>query len=105
PSDCGGCVAVHLPASEENYCRGGRWRISLPDGAIRPFTFGKHDSHPEFSADGNSLAFLRRDDSGTDQLAVLDLRAGEPQLLTDHRLPVTGRPRFSPDSTDRKSVV
>src|SRR5699024_1250135 len=99
PSEQWAVVAVHRPDLEENDYLGGLWRISLPDGAIRPFTFGKHDSQPEFSADGNYLAFLRRDDSGTDQLAVLDLRAGEPQLLTDHRLPVTGRPRFSPDST------
>lgn len=99
PSEQWAVVAVHRPDLEENDYLGGLWRISLPDGAIRPFTFGKHDSQPEFSADGNYLAFLRRDDSGTDQLAVLDLRAGEPQLLTDHRLPVAGRPRFSPDST------
>src|SRR5699024_6124589 len=99
PSGQWAVVAVHRPDLTENAYLGGLWRIDLPGGATRRFTFGSHDSQPEFSADGNYLAFLRRDDSGADQLALLDLRAGEPQVLTDHRLPVTGRPRFSADST------
>ena len=45
--------------------------IDLDSGNISPFTHGSKDSNPQFSSDGESLAFLRPDDKERRQVWVM----------------------------------
>lgn len=92
-------VSIARPDTEEDAYPATLWRISLPDGAITPFTHGWRDTQPEFTPDGTRLLFLRQAKGGKPQLAVLDSGGGEPRVLTDHPLGVSGLPAISPDST------
>ncbi|MDH5372804.1 MAG: S9 family peptidase [Acidimicrobiia bacterium] len=51
---------------------------------------------PAISADGRSIAFVRKDDEGNPQVHLLSLDGGEVQRLTDCPLGATG-PRWLPD--------
>lgn len=91
-------VAVTRPDLEADAYRSRLWRIPLDGGPAVALTAGPNDSQPVVSPDGRWLAFLRGGD-GPPQLAVVDTRGGEPRVLTSHRLGVTGRPAWSPDSS------
>jgi dipeptidyl aminopeptidase/acylaminoacyl peptidase/CubicO group peptidase (beta-lactamase class C family) len=67
------------------------WLVGTEGDAPRRLTAGPVDTAPAWSPDGSRLAFLR-----DGQLAVLDLRGGEPELVTDPSL-VAGAPQWSPD--------
>jgi dipeptidyl aminopeptidase/acylaminoacyl peptidase len=54
----------------------------LPGTTPRPFTQGPADSAPKFSPDGDSIAFLRADESGTKQIWIIALGGGDPRQLT-----------------------
>ncbi len=96
-----GHVAV-VAASRANFdtdsYTGQLWQIHV-DGTHPPrrFTRGKNDSAPQFSPDGNTIAFLRLNEKGRPQLAVVDARGGEPVMVTNRPLGVTSF-AFSPDS-------
>ena len=55
---------------------------SLNEGAVRAFTQGPSDSAPQFSPDGNSLAFLRPDDNGRAQIWTISIGGGEATQAT-----------------------
>ncbi|MGC0274604.1 S9 family peptidase [Pseudactinotalea sp. Z1739] len=92
-------IAVSRPDLEEDTYPSRLWRLDLGDGALRPLTHGLRDAEPVISPDGRYLAFLRAAKGDKPQLALMRVDGGEPQLLTDHPLGVSGRPEFSPDST------
>ena len=55
---------------------------SLGEGAARAFTQGPSDSAPQFSPDGDSLAFLRPDDKGRAQIWTISIGGGEATQAT-----------------------
>ncbi len=59
--------------------------IDLDNGSIAPFTHGSKDSNPQFSSDGESLAFLRPDDKERKQVWVMKTNGGEAIQTTDLR--------------------
>jgi dipeptidyl aminopeptidase/acylaminoacyl peptidase len=69
------------------------WR----DGELQRFTTGGSDSHPRWSPDGKTIAFLRKVDKVT-QIAVIPAAGGEARLLTTLDLGVEGF-EWSPDGT------
>lgn len=91
-------VSIARPDTEEDAYPATLWRLSLPDGALTPFTHGWRDTQPVFTPDGQRLVFVRQAKGGKPQLAVLDVPGGEPRVLTDHPLGVSA-PVPSPDST------
>lgn len=94
-------VAITRPDLDDDAYRSRLWRFDLTDTTAPPLalTAGPRDSEPVLSPDGRWIAFLRAGESGPSQLAVLDVRGGEPVVLTEHVLGVTGRPAWSPDSS------
>ena len=71
--------------------------ISPPDGEPLAFTQGKSDSAPRFSPDGESVAFVRKDEKDRTQLWLIAASGGEARRLTD--LPGgASQHAWSPDS-------
>jgi dipeptidyl aminopeptidase/acylaminoacyl peptidase len=67
------------------------WLVGSEGGKPKRLTSGPVDTAPNWSPDGGRLAFLR-----DGQVAVLDARSGEPEVVTS--LPLgAGEPRWSPD--------
>ena len=56
---------------------------SLDEGTTRAFTQGPKDSAPQFSPDGNTLAFLRPDDKGRAQIWTISIDGGEATQATN----------------------
>lgn len=54
------------------------------------------DSSPQFSPDGNLIAF-RSSRSGADEIWISDAKGGNARRLTNFRGALTGSPRWSPD--------
>lgn len=101
PSGDYAVLAVSRPDLEADAYRSRLWRIDLTGAAGAPpvaLTAGPRDSEPVISPDGRWIAFLRAPEAGPPQLAVLDVRGGEPVVLTEHVLGVAGRAAWSPDS-------
>ncbi|MCX8252265.1 MAG: DPP IV N-terminal domain-containing protein, partial [Dehalococcoidia bacterium] len=76
-------------------------RVMLKDtsgGEPVRFTRGPSDSLPRWSPDGESLAFLRKDDKQRDQVWVIRVDGGEARSLTD-RVRCVVDYSWSPDST------
>jgi dipeptidyl aminopeptidase/acylaminoacyl peptidase len=91
-------VATSRPDLEQDEYRGQLWAVAL-DGSAPPrqLTRGTRDAAPQFSPDGQWIAFLRTEPKGRPQLHVLPTDGGEARALTD--LPGgAGAPRWSPDS-------
>ena len=59
--------------------------IDLDSGNIAPFTHGSKDGNPQFSSDGESLAFLRPDDKERRQVWVMKTNGGEAAQVTTLR--------------------
>jgi dipeptidyl aminopeptidase/acylaminoacyl peptidase len=64
------------------------WIIPAAGGPARPLTSGPHDSHPSWSPDGKSLAFVRAPErnepkSSPAQLYLLSMQGGEARQWTD----------------------
>ena len=59
--------------------------IDLNNGSVAPFTHGSKDSNPQFSSDGESLAFLRPDDKERKQVWVMKTNGGEAIQITELR--------------------
>ena len=74
------------------------WSVPLVGAGVpRRITLGFADTQPEFSPDGETLAFLRSDPGGRPQLFAVPAAGGEPVRLTDQKLGVNWF-RFSPNS-------
>ena len=73
------------------------WRVPTSgEEAPRRITRGFRDTNPQVSPDGRLIAFHRSVPGKPAQLAIVDARGGEPQLVTDAKLGV-GSFTFSPD--------
>lgn len=74
------------------------WQLHT-DGSQEPrrITAGKADRAPQFSPNGQVIAFLRPDDKGRPQIAIVDARGGEARIITDRPLGV-GAFSWSSDS-------
>ena len=65
---------------------------------LTQLTFGdKNDSQPQWSPDGQRIAFVRKDGKKS-QIWLLPLAGGEAQVLTNAKFGAT-RPRWSPDGS------
>jgi dipeptidyl aminopeptidase/acylaminoacyl peptidase len=74
------------------------WLYDLAASRARQLTFsGKNDSSPQWSPDGESIAFLS-DRDGQAQLYRLSMRGGEAETLTDGKEAVRAF-RWSPDGS------
>jgi dipeptidyl aminopeptidase/acylaminoacyl peptidase len=72
------------------------WLYELASGKTRQITFsGKNDSSPQWSPDGQSIAFLS-DREGPAQIYRLSMRGGEAEKLTDRKDEIRTF-RWSPD--------
>ena len=74
------------------------WRVSLDGPAPRRITRGFRDTAPRLSPDGRLIGFLRATPDGPPQLAIVAAAGGEPMVITDRKLGVTGF-AFTPDSS------
>ncbi|MCW5953157.1 MAG: PD40 domain-containing protein, partial [Propionibacteriaceae bacterium] len=74
------------------------WRVPLDGPAPRRITRGFRDTAPRFSPDGRLIGFLRATPDGPPQLAIVAAAGGEPMVITDRKLGVTGF-AFTPDSS------
>lgn len=93
---CALVSATHPSFTVDGYV-GQVFRVDLANGDTRRVTRGQLDTSPQFSPDGQLIAFLRNTE-GKPQLAVVEAGGGEPLVITDAKLGVSGF-SFSPDST------
>ncbi|QDY91098.1 S9 family peptidase [Arthrobacter sp. UKPF54-2] len=95
-------VSVVRPDFDADSYVGQLWTVPV-DPALRPrrITRGFRDTAPDFSPDGEVLAFLRAAPGGKPQLHVVEAGGGEPVAVTDAPLGV-GAFTWSPDS---RSIV
>lgn len=90
-------VSVTHPSFAVDDQVGQLWRVPLDGGPARRITRGHHDTAPQFSPDGQLLAFLRREPGSPAQLFVAPATGGEAVQVTDQRLGVSTF-NFSDDS-------
>ncbi|MEE1621195.1 S9 family peptidase [Zafaria sp. Z1313] len=84
-------LAASRPSFAADAETGQLWAVDLVgDEAPRRLTRGTRDAAPQYSPDGTRIVFLRPDAKGRPQLAVVDARGGEPRILTDRHLGVSG---------------
>ncbi|MFF5790787.1 S9 family peptidase [Paeniglutamicibacter sp. NPDC012692] len=98
PDSTRAVVAASRPSFASNTYVGQLWEIRV-DGSVLPrrLTRGESDRQPRYAPDGLSIAFLRPDAKGKAQLAVVEAGGGEPRVLTDRPMGVSGF-TWSPDS-------
>ncbi|HZK06549.1 MAG TPA: S9 family peptidase [Actinomycetaceae bacterium] len=83
-------VAARHPSFAADAYVGQLWEIDTADGAApRRITAGVLDSLPRYSPDGTMIGFLRQDEKGRRQFAVVDACGGEARVLTALPLGVT----------------
>ena len=90
-------VVSQMDLEEDEYIR----QIWMYDGAdVRQMTSGRADSSPRWSADGETLAFLRKgpDDDDQPQVALMKTDGGEAEIVTDLDLGASSI-EWSPDGT------
>lgn len=90
-------VSVTHPSLDADATVGQLWSVPLDGSAPHRLTRGRHDSAPQFSPDGSSIAFMRSDRGADPQVYIVDARGGEPAQLTDAKLGVESF-SWSPDS-------
>ncbi len=90
-------VEVSHPSFDADANVGQLWEVPLDGSRVRRVTRGSSDSSPQFSPNGDLLAYLRSE-AGPPQLVVVDARGGEPLALTDQKLGVSEFV-WSPDSS------
>lgn len=91
-------VSLLRPDFDADAYVGQLWSVPLdPEQPPRRLTRGFRDTAPEFSADGQVLAFLRAAAGGKPQLHIVEAGGGEPQPVTDAPLGVSAF-TWSPDS-------
>jgi dipeptidyl aminopeptidase/acylaminoacyl peptidase len=92
-------VAVTRPDFRADAAVGQLWEVSTR--GLRPprrLTRGFRDTSPQYSPDGQWIAFLRAQPGGRPQLFAIEAEGGEPRALTDRLLGVEDF-AWSPDST------
>ncbi|WP_138413653.1 alpha/beta hydrolase family protein [Sinomonas gamaensis] len=91
-------VAVTRPDFRADAAVGQLWEVST-DGLRPPrrLTRGFRDTSPQYSPDGQWIAFLRAQPGGRPQLFAVEAEGGEPRALTDRLLGVEAF-AWSPDS-------
>ncbi|EMQ97534.1 S9 family peptidase [Paeniglutamicibacter gangotriensis] len=100
PDASAAAVSASRPSFESDTYVGQLWLLGLGDtDSPRRLTRGESDHSPQYSPDGQWIAFLRTDADGRGQLAVVEALGGEPRLLTNRQLGVTGFV-WAPDSTE-----
>lgn len=98
PDSTRAVVSASRPSFASDTYVGQLWELPLdPSAKPRRITRGESDRDPRYSPDGLSIAFLRTDAKGKAQLAVFEAAGGEPQMLTDRPMGVSGF-TWSPDS-------
>lgn len=95
-------VSVIRPDFDADAYVGQLWAVPLdpplePNRPPRRLTRGFRDTAPDFSPDGQVLAFLRAAAGGKPQLHIVEAGGGEPQPVTDAPLGVSTF-AWSPDS-------
>jgi dipeptidyl aminopeptidase/acylaminoacyl peptidase len=92
----GGTIVYSRRVIEDNRYRTNLWLVAWQGGEARQLTHAAaNDTHPAFSPDGNSLAFIS-DRGGRKQPWVLPLTGGEARLAADIAGDATAA-RWSPD--------
>lgn len=92
-------VVARMNVDDDKYERD----LWLSEGAgVRRFTTGGSDTHPRWSPDGSTIAFLRKVDKAA-QLALIPADGGEARILTDLPLGVEGF-EWSPDGSTIAAV-
>jgi dipeptidyl aminopeptidase/acylaminoacyl peptidase len=94
-------VSVTRPDLGADTTVGQLWSVPLHGGTPRRITQGFRDTSPQFSPDGEAIAFLRAARTTPPQLVVMPIGGGEPVVITDRTLGVTEFD-WAPDS---RSVV
>ncbi|MGN6404409.1 S9 family peptidase [Sinomonas sp.] len=91
-------VAVTRPDFRADAAVGQLWEVST-EGLRKPrrLTRGFRDTSPQYSPDGQWIAFLRAQPGGRPQLFAVEAEGGEPRALTDRLLGVEAL-AWSPDS-------
>ena len=56
--------------------------LKSPDSAPRALTNGNSDANPKFSPNGSSIAFIRTDSTGINQIWLLQMSGGEAAMIT-----------------------
>ena len=56
--------------------------LKSPDSAPRVLTNGNSDANPKFSPNGSSIAFIRTDSTGINQIWLLQMSGGEAAMIT-----------------------
>jgi dipeptidyl aminopeptidase/acylaminoacyl peptidase len=74
------------------------WVYSLSDGYTFQLTRGDKDNHPEWSPDGQQIAFLSSR-TGTTQVYIIALHGGEARQITEMKQGVASGPHWSPDGS------
>lgn len=99
PDGARAVVSVIRPDFDADAYVGQLWTVPLDPGRRpRRLTRGFRDTAPDFSPDGQALAFLRATAGGKPQLHIVEAGGGEPQPVTDAPLGVSAF-AWSPDST------
>ncbi|AOT04596.1 S9 family peptidase [Arthrobacter sp. U41] len=98
PDGARAVVSVLRPDFDADAYVGQLWAVPLDAGQPpRRLTRGFRDTAPDFSPDGQALAFLRAAAGGKPQLHIVEAGGGEPQPVTGAPLGVSAF-AWSPDS-------
>ncbi|MCU1574369.1 MAG: peptidase [Micrococcaceae bacterium] len=90
-------AAVTRPDLTADAYVGQLWEVPVEGGTLRRLTRGFRDTAPQYSHNGELLAFLRAGPDGPAQLFFVEAGGGEPRQLTDAKLGVQSFD-WSPDS-------
>ena len=96
---------VSKPDKKSGISQNSLWikNLNVPESPNRELTNGSSDVNPKFSPDGSSVAFLRVDSEGKNQIWILLMSGGEAAMVTSLREGVRDF-SWKPDSTGFAAV-
>ena len=96
---------VSKPDIESGKLKNSLWikDLNASESAPRELTNGSSDGNPKFSPDGSSVAFLRADSKGRNQIWLLQMSGGEAAVITTLKESVRDF-SWKPDSTGFAAV-